>query len=162
MAHRNTYLFNHLYYLINPVDAAKFAFITFRPSVATRATPLRIFKNGKYVDWGRCHTYFREQDIILIMSCLSIIFPDSSVFHDLSYGKDVSGNINFDLSNLQNVNALKLNGNELEVFATVTLLESSHHQRGSIISSFAGQSVKSFLCNITCNLLQKWEHGVNY
>ena len=96
----------------------------------------------------------------MILSCLSIIFPNSSILHDLKYGEDVSGNSRISLTNLENVNAIKLNGNELEVLAAVTLLESSHHQHGLKNCSFRGQNIKSFICNIACNLLKKWEPNV--
>ena len=56
LAHRNTFLLNHLYLLINPVDLTKFAFLIFRPSLDTLAMPMRIFKNGTFHNWARSHT----------------------------------------------------------------------------------------------------------
>ena len=93
--------------------------------------------------------------MILILSCLSIIFP-GSVAYDLKYGDNNSKNYPASLGDLPNINAIKLSGNELEVLAKVILLESSHHQHRSSICSFEGQSFKSFISNIVCNLLKEW------
>lgn len=49
-AHRKSYLLNHLYFLLNPVDSSKSSFLVFKPS--NPLNPLQIYKDGEFSSWA--------------------------------------------------------------------------------------------------------------
>ena len=153
-AHSKTFLMNHLYYLWNPVDKTKFSFLTIKPEFldGTESNVVRIYRNKMVQNWKDIYTYFREQDFLLILSCISLTSPNP-VFMDIESSKSESRNSEGTIHDTINPLAIKLDGNELEMIATVTIIESSHHLFGSKNRTLEGQPIDVFVKNIANNLI---------
>ena len=153
-AQSKTFLLNHLYYLWNPVDKTKFSFLTITPEFleGTESSVVRIYRNKMVQDWKDIYTYFREQDFLLILSCISLTSPNP-VFMDIESSKSESRKLKGTIHDTGNPLAIKLDGNELEMIATVTIIESSHHPFGSKTRALEGQPIDVFVKNIANNLI---------
>lgn len=76
-AHKCSFLMNHLYYLVNPVNLKNYAFVSFRPiQKKGRLNPLRVFKNGEYVEWASHYTFFKSGDVLISLACMAIRSSD--------------------------------------------------------------------------------------
>lgn len=167
-AHRKSYLMNHLYFLVNPVDLSKSSFLVFKPDQGgSMLNPLKIYKDQNYSEWRTERTYFQKNDLFTILACLSIASksPIALNFQDAE-NADLRKSIS--PKNISNPNALKSDGNSLEVLAAVTSCASSHHEFGKCLIDFTGQHVHSFIKNIAFNMILKrgidkininWQNG---
>ncbi len=158
-----TYLKDHLYFLKNPTNGSEFMFMTYAPEPKSRC--LRIWKSknnntSQFYDWDKEHVYFDSEELITLLSCLCVK-PATSVALTLNEAKRAAERVNFDVGNTDNPNSLKLDGNRLEVLATVGLLESSHHDHGSKFITFSGQDGVSFTKNLIANLINKGDPSEN-
>ena len=159
--HRKIYLQDHFYYLVNPVDNKKWGFLSYPPApisagrnVSSTDRPLTVVRdNGIKSDWAVEYTYFKSEEIVPMFAFLAVLDEGSIVAHfRKSMAKlKVSPYGTGDTENM--AQAVALNGNELEVLATVCLIESSHHGIGQKGATFCGQDGISFLTNLVENLI---------
>ena len=144
----------HLYYLTNPTGTGLDFFFTFSP--VTDTGKLRIAGQTEnnipeFEDWSLHLMTFREDELFTFLGCLFVKLNCSPNFilHEASEQHMVS---NFEISELENLNAIKLAGNRLEVAAAITCAEASHHSGGIHPSySFRGQNALTWIRNIVAN-----------
>lgn len=149
---------NHLYYLTNPTGANLDFFLTFAPTEDTgnlRLAWLNKDIQTEVEDWSLHLTSFREDELFTFLGCLCIKLSCSPNFilHEASHQRMVA---NTKISDLENLNAIKLSGNQLEVAAAITCAEASHHSGGTSPSySFQGQNALTWINNIVANCCLK-------
>lgn len=156
MFHKKSFLKNHLYYLLNPVDKDDWAFLTFRPS--EKGESLQVYKDGRLDDWMTELTFLRDTELLTILSCMFIVSKYSTI-EDIVTGECLGKRGNPSLSSNTNPLAIKLDGNRLETLASVSLIDSSHHSLGSMHSTLSGQNGKIFIHNLLNNLISSREAG---
>lgn len=188
ICHRKTYLQDHFYYLVNPVDNTKWCFLTYPPLAKPQSSeviaeqnpvsieledsliesvqkisladrPLRVVRNpngsdSTCSDWSIEYTYFKAEEIIPMFALLSVVNNEKSITTFFKEGMAKIKSNALGTGDTQNMSQnVPFNGNELEVLATVCLVESSHHNIGELYSTFSGQDGKSFLTNLVGNLV---------
>lgn len=166
ICHRKIYLQDHFYYLANPVDNTKWAFLTYPPapkpataseSVPFSEKPLRVVKdnnNEVLSDWKKEFTYFKSEEIIPFLA-FQAIMKSGSIGGLFKKGMDEIKRSPRGTGDTQNMaQNVALNGNELEVLATVCVTEASHHFCGDVNSTFCGQDGISFVTNLVENLVE--------
>ena len=162
--HRKSFLLNHLYYLLNPVDETDILFLTF-PTSVQYGRNLEIYKLKKDANssddfsdfyrssWACEHAYMKEDELITMLSCMAIE-SKFSVSQDLSDASTQSQRNNIDMLDVSNPEAIKLDGNRLEVLAVTLIIEASHRLIGKKATiSFNGIDGKGFLENIVKNVI---------
>ena len=151
--HRKSYLNDHLYYLNNPVDDGEWMFTTF--PFEGRVKNLEVYdkSSNRKKEWNVETTHFDEDEVITLLSCL-FIKSSQSVAFDLEQGHDESTKIGFDTLTTSNSEALKLDGNKLEVLAAVSIIDASHRKNGSLTASLSGQNGLDFIENILGNIIR--------
>lgn len=151
-----SYLENHLYFLDNPVNKSKYLFITY-PAIGRRSflsIPKVVAKQSIHglVSWDLELVYFDKEEIITILSCFAIK-PEISVMQILLEAQSAAIRRDRNPATTANPNALKLDGNILEVLATTCIIDSSHHRYVSDRVTFAGQNGIEFLKSLISNLI---------
>lgn len=181
ICHRKLYLQDHFYYLANPVDNTKWAFLTYPPDstpaisatptsqsseefdetvnqVSQTDRPLRVVRfphhgTSTCSDWAMEYIYFKSEEIIPMFAFLAVV-NEGSITDHFRKGMEKINASHLGTGDTRNMaQGVSLNGNELEVLATVCMIESSHHGIGEKGPTFHGQSGKSFLTNLIENLI---------
>ena len=169
ISHMKSYLQHHFYYLINPVDVTKWCFLTYRPDATDN--PLKVFirtpQGQKFIDWKIEYTFFMSEEILPFLAFQSIISSKYSIPYALTTGLELSEADARTTGRTPNYSQnVPLNGDELEVISTVSLIDASQHFVGFEKSSFCGQNGKSFLTNLIGNLIKapgyRRENKVNF
>ena len=166
--HNKSYLQDHFYYLINPYDITNWCFLAYPPRQIEDKTRgqkiisskslrfVRMIENFRriLVDWNVEYTYFKDDEILTFLSCQASFNP-GSIVSVLRAGLLRSRANAFNTGDSENSSQnIALKGNELEVIATICIIEASHHIVGSINSTFCGQDGESFLTNLIENLIE--------
>ena len=151
LVHKKSFLKNHLYYLLNPVDKDDWAFLTFHPREGSER--LQIFKDDNFENW-RCElTYFFSSEVLTILACMFIV-SDHSVVDDIIEGEALGKRSNPSLINfVLNPLSVKFDGNRLEILAAVSIIDASHHAVDAKNSTLSGQDGISFIKNLMNNLI---------
>ena len=145
-----SFMDDHLYHLLSPVNHNRPFFLTFTPRFRSRF--LRYFDGSNLIMWKTEYTTFKSQDFFTIMACLNIPFkiPTTTclTLNYVRYG--VKG---FTYGDISNPNALKRSGNRLEVSAAVGITDSTHFDASDAgaVYNLSGQSAPSFLTNLLRN-----------
>lgn len=161
--HRKSYVNDHFYYLINPVNINKFCFLTYPPSFVQRrrpantqadSPPLQLYLGiAGMKDWKPERTIFEQGEVLPFLALMgswhdesiSFILEDANVYAEASP---------FTVGDTQNMTqAVPSNGNLLEVFTVVSLVNASHRDMNSSVITFTGQSGESFVTNLIKNLI---------
>ena len=70
-AHKCSFLINHLYYLVNPVNLKIMRRVFQANTKKGRLNPLRVFKNGEYEEGITLHL-FKSGDVLTSLACMAI------------------------------------------------------------------------------------------
>jgi hypothetical protein len=147
--HKSSYLMNHLYYLENPVDNGDFMFMSFYPM--EKSTHLQVYQKKTLRNWIAEFTYFDEDEMLTILGCMSIL-RTNSIIKNFDEGRLLSISGNVDIGSSLNMEALKHDGNRLEVLAAVSIIEASQHKFQGKYNTLLGQNCFDLACNILLNL----------
>ena len=154
LCHRKSFLADHLFYLINPVQKDNCLFFTYQSSMLNGN--LRIFPEGDLVEdceWEHEYTRFKYEDILTSLACTAIA-PEQSIRTNLVEAISLVDAVPQSVSDLANPVAISLNGNHLEVLVALAIIDSSRlgfdkNRRFSL----AGQSGIVFIKNILSNCI---------
>ena len=148
---------DHLFYLNNPVQPDKCIFLAFKNKHSVWET-LQIFRSSaaKGDDWSLHYTSFNSEEFFTLLVCLNVALT-FTVFSIMN--NDFFRNATRNVSDAQNLLALKLPGNHLEVSVAASVADASQHlrvQNGHLIDlacSLEGVNGKAFLENLLLNSL---------
>lgn len=156
--HQSSFLEYHLYHLVNPTDIDDWLFMTFAPRNNRKELMIDL---PNRTEWSNQYTYFKREELLTILSCLWFPFAEP-VTAILKSARKSNTSDPSAISDMPNVNAIKLPGNVLEISAAVSLVDASHHsfeRRGgsgsnsSQVNTFAGQNGVDFIKNILVNMI---------
>jgi len=151
-----SFLQNHLFYVINPVDRNNWFFKLY---ISTHSSqPLCINRNGVTAEWAEL-SYFKAEEHLTALACMfgTIAVPVATLMRSSSI-RDL---IAVSTSNMPNPKQKSSDGLNFETLCSISSIDSSHfvsddsnHQ-----ASLAGVRFPDYLVNMIRNLIEKAPFG---
>lgn len=154
ISHLKSFLKDHLFYVVNPVDPDKCWFLTYAPipsteEETTQSEYLRVrLSAANFPDWKHELTYFNSDEVLTIISCMKMPL-DGPILEILKKSLSILKVDPNSIADYNNPTTQSLNGNHLEVLSSTCIINSTHY------SGFCGPNGIDFLKLLVYNLYPK-------